>query len=497
MLFASWQLASQNLSSLLGGSIGLLLALALSQLSLNDWGWRVPFAFGVLIAPVGITIRRQLVETLEKPSRERARGATAILSAVIRSNWRGVLLGLALISGGTITQYFLITMTPYAIRTLHLPASSAMLERSLQDHRLLGALTGGVLADRWGIRPVVIASRIGLMIVLFPVMKFLVANPSATTLVLAITILSLLHAAGVAVVVALMPLIFPPGIRSTGLALTYALGVAIFGGTATYVITWLVGVTGDPLASTYYVMAANVVVLLAALAIRNSDEPAAAWPRRDRSQDKRACGSLASPPFVAGFPPKKPDSTDLDRASQFRQFDSRTSAARAPDCAKARPAACECPAEDGPIAAISLNYRGLIARYTDAIRQSDFKANIAILFVAFMMGPVLGNYPRFPHYLPIPFVMLPFLIVYICLLAVLIPRYPKRGGKHFIVSRNATINDFAKVVEAEDELEQLKLRCSVLSELLWWKTLYIRVSFFVAMASIVASMFLLVYIWYV
>ena len=92
--------------------------------------------------------------------------------------------------------------------------------------------------------------------------------------------------------------------------------------------------------------------------------------------------------------------------------------------------------------------------------------------------------------------MLPFLIVYICLLAVLIPRYPKRGGKHFIVSRNATISDFAKVVEAEDELEQLKLRCSVLSELLWWKTLYIRISFFVAMASIVASMFLLVYIWY-
>ncbi|HEY5207016.1 MAG TPA: hypothetical protein VIJ63_20810 [Roseiarcus sp.] len=142
-------------------------------------------------------------------------------------------------------------------------------------------------------------------------------------------------------------------------------------------------------------------------------------------------------------------------------------------------------------------YRGLIAGYTDAIRQSDFKANIAILFVAFMMGPVLGNYPKFPHYLPIPFVMLPFLIVYIGLLAVLIPRYPKRGGKHFIVSRNATIDDFANVIEAEDELEQLKLRCSVLSELLWWKTLYIRISFFVAMASIVASMVLLVTIWYV
>jgi predicted MFS family arabinose efflux permease len=203
---------------------------------------------------VGIYIRRQLVETLEKPPQQRVGGVAAILSAVIRSNWRGVLLALALISGGTITQYFLITMTPYAIRTLHLPPSSAMLGAiTLGITGCLGALTGGALADRW-------------------------ANPSAMTLASAITILSLLHAAGVAVVVALMPLIFPPGIRSTGLALTYALGVAIFGGTATYVITWLVGVTGDPLASTYYVMAANVVVLLAALAITNSDDPAAAWP---------------------------------------------------------------------------------------------------------------------------------------------------------------------------------------------------------------------------
>ncbi len=279
ILFASWQLASQNLSGLLGGLIGLLLALALSQSSLNQWGWRVPFAFGVLIAPVGVYIRSQLVETLQKPRQMRERRATAILSAVIRSNWRGVLLGLALISGGTITQYFLITMTPYAIRTLHLPASSAMLGAiTLGITGCLGALAGGALADRWGLRPVVIAPRIVLMIVLFPVMKFLIANPSGATLVLAIAILSLLHAASVAVGVALIPLIFPSEIRATGLALTYALGVAIFGGTATYVVTWLVGATGDPLASTYYVLAANVVLLLAALAIRNSDYTAGAWP---------------------------------------------------------------------------------------------------------------------------------------------------------------------------------------------------------------------------
>lgn len=278
ILFASWQLASQNLGSLLSGLIGLLLALTLTQSSLNGWGWRVPFAFGVLIAPVGVYIRSRLVETLERAPAGTAPHAGAIVLEVLRSNWRAVLLGLALISGGTITQYFLIAMTPYAIRTLHLPASSAMLgAMTLGITGCLGSLAGGALADRWGLRRVVIVSRILLMIALFPVMRFLIASPSATTLVVAITILSLLHAAGVAVLVALIPLIFPHGTRSTGLAITYALGVAIFGGTATYVVTWLVGATGDALASSYYVMAANVVLLVAVLSIRGAGYSAAAW----------------------------------------------------------------------------------------------------------------------------------------------------------------------------------------------------------------------------
>jgi hypothetical protein len=150
---------------------------------------------------------------------------------------------------------------------------------------------------------------------------------------------------------------------------------------------------------------------------------------------------------------------------------------------------------DRPASDLSQPYRSLIAAYTDSIRASDFKANIAILFVAFMMGPILGNYTRFPSYLPIPFVLLPFLIVYLCLFLVLIPRYPKRGSKNFLVSRIATAAEFENVAETEDEIEQLKLRCAVLSELLWWKTFYINVGFVVAMVCIVLTIMLLLYVW--
>lgn len=279
MLFASWQLASQNLGSLVSGVIGVLLALALSHTSYSDWGWRVPFAFGVLIAPVGLYIRSRLPETLDKSNRKGDRTALGVLSRVVRHDWGRLALGVALVSGGTVTQYFLLTMTPYAIRTLHLPPSSAMLGTiTLGVTGCVGALSGGYLTDRFGIRPMAVVPRIGFMLALFPVMSFLVAHAGAASLVLSISCLSFLHAMGGSAGITLIPYIFPAAVRATGLAISYSLGVAIFGGTATYVVTWLVGVTGNPLASTYYVMAANVLILCSVWAVRNVDLESGEWP---------------------------------------------------------------------------------------------------------------------------------------------------------------------------------------------------------------------------
>ena len=140
-------------------------------------------------------------------------------------------------------------------------------------------------------------------------------------------------------------------------------------------------------------------------------------------------------------------------------------------------------------------YRSLIAGYNEAIRANDFKANIAFLFAAFMMGSVLYNYTYFPSYLPVELVLIPFLILYFCLFMVLLPRYPRRGAKNFLVRRNLTPADFDNVAETEDDIEQLKLRCAVLSDILWWKTQFIRVGFLLSIVCVFLSMLLLLYVW--
>ncbi len=141
-------------------------------------------------------------------------------------------------------------------------------------------------------------------------------------------------------------------------------------------------------------------------------------------------------------------------------------------------------------------YRSLIAGYTEAIRASDTKANIAFLFVEFMMISVLYNYTSFPSYLPVQLVLLPFVTVYSCLFMVLIPRYPKRGARNFRVERNLTPADFENVAGTEDDIEQLKLRCAVLSDILWWKTLWIRAAFILAIVCVFLTLFLLLYLWF-
>lgn len=51
---ASWQFATQGASTLLASAFGLGMSYWLSEAQIQEWGWRIPFAFGLLIGPVGL-----------------------------------------------------------------------------------------------------------------------------------------------------------------------------------------------------------------------------------------------------------------------------------------------------------------------------------------------------------------------------------------------------------------------------------------------------------
>lgn len=70
--------------------------------------------------------------------------------------------------------------------------------------------------------------------------------------------------------ITIMPELFPKEVRATGMAIVYSVGIALFGGFAQFIVTWLIKVSGDPLSPSWYVVGCGLVSLLPLLAIRGS-----------------------------------------------------------------------------------------------------------------------------------------------------------------------------------------------------------------------------------
>ena len=278
--FGSWQFASQNIGSIIAGVIGVIIALTLSEEMTNDWGWRIPFLLGILIAPIGFYIRRNLNETLD--AGEAHGSMTAVLGDVVRRHARRVGLCILVISGATITQYFFIYTTTYAITTLGYSQRIAMTSNlTMGVVGTLFAVVGGVLADRFGIKAVAVIPRLAIVALLYPALLLVVSSGSPGVFILVVAALMVPHAMSSAAGIILIPKIFPAAVRTSGLSISYALGVTIFGGTAQVVFTWVIGATGDKLSWVWYIIVMGLVSVLATLAIRVPRERSASGTLTD------------------------------------------------------------------------------------------------------------------------------------------------------------------------------------------------------------------------
>lgn len=266
-LFASWQLASQGAAGLVAGAIGLLLTLNLTPADMLAWGWRVPFAVGLLLVPLAIYLRHAMPETLH------ATPLDASHSGVMGLKRRRGLITLAVlvVIGGTVSTYVGNFMTTYAITTLKMSPVLAMGATVVGGvSTLVFSLVGGWLCDRFGRRPTMFWPRVAAAVLTVPAFMLLIAQPSAGMLFAVSGFLAALTAVSGAASLVAIPELLPRGIRATGMSIAYAVGVSVFGGTTQFVITWLIGVTGNPAAPAWYVAGASVVTALAMLAMPES-----------------------------------------------------------------------------------------------------------------------------------------------------------------------------------------------------------------------------------
>lgn len=125
-------------------------------------------------------------------------------------------------------------------------------------------------------------------------------------------------------------------------------------------------------------------------------------------------------------------------------------------------------------------YSGLITTYMENINTTDFKANLVVLFVAIMMGPIIAERDKYPSFLPLPLIMTPFLVAFLSLLICVLPRYPRSGAGRFILSANPSREEF---LASEPTVVALQSRCAMLSRILAVKTVLLLVAIYIVLVS--------------
>lgn len=261
-LYGSWQLASQGLAALVAGIIGVLLTLSLSPEQMLSWGWRLPFLLGSVLIFVAIFLRRHMPESLDMDEGGRPQAA-AQPRPRLRHYARPALLGVLVVIGGTVSTYVSTYMTSYAIVTLKLTPVVGMLATVTYGLvTWLGSLLGGWLSDRYGRKPVILWPRVALAVLTLPAFLLLLEHTNLATLALTTLLLAGLTAISGAPSIVMIPEQFPRHVRALGLSIVYAVGVAVFGGSTQFVVTWLIEVSGNPAAPALYVVATSILTIV-------------------------------------------------------------------------------------------------------------------------------------------------------------------------------------------------------------------------------------------
>jgi MFS transporter, MHS family, proline/betaine transporter len=270
-LIGSASVASLVIGFLLGSVISIIVKLPLTDAQYESWGWRIPFLLGVIIGFIGLYIRQYCEEspTYSQAKAEGTLSATPVRDALIHE-WRHILQAIGI--------YLTVTMPFYLVTAYFMTFTQNTLGRSKEEALLLNTINmlillvlsplSAWLSDRVGRRKVMMVMAVVGFFFTYPLFTLLL-TPDFTSILLAQAAFAAINALYIGPIPAMLVELFPTRLRYTGMALSYNICAALFGGTAPIVCQWLITETGNNYSIAYYVMICAVVSLIALFAYRD------------------------------------------------------------------------------------------------------------------------------------------------------------------------------------------------------------------------------------
>lgn len=263
-LYGSWQQVSIVAGLLVGSGMGAALGTVLSEEALNSYGWRITFILGIVVGLVGLYLRLRLEDT---PAFRALEEHEEVESAPIKESFvshnKESLTAIGFTVGWTVSYYILLTYMPtFVSETAGLPLTQALVSNAIGLAVLMALIPfTGALSDRVGRKPLLIAFAALITLATYPLF-LLISTGSFLLVVLGQmifgVIIALFSGPGPAALVEM----FPTNVRYSALGVSYNLAVALFGGTAPFIATYLISRTGSNASPGLYLIAASVITLV-------------------------------------------------------------------------------------------------------------------------------------------------------------------------------------------------------------------------------------------
>ena len=225
--------------TLIGGQLTAIVVLLLLQkvfltsAELKEWGWRIPFAIGALLAIFAAVMRRGLHETEAFVEAKKAVKPTGSIATLLRYP-RELLLVVGLTAGGTAAFYTFTTYMQTFVKLsvgLSEDQTTFVIFGTLLFATLLQPLYGA-LSDRIGRKPLLIFFGVAGTLATVPILTMLKETKEPLYVFLLICCAWIFVAGYTSINAIVKAELFPTNVRALGVGLPYAITVSIFGGTA-------------------------------------------------------------------------------------------------------------------------------------------------------------------------------------------------------------------------------------------------------------------------
>lgn len=269
--FTSFTLAGSQAGSILATVIVIPVA-SMSTSALLSWGWRVPFLLSAIVVAVGVRIRRSLPESPAFEEQQELHGVPKAPLAALFRNYTPDLLKVIFAALGSVNAtIFGIYALTYGVNTMHLPRTALLSLQILVNLIALAAIpAAGVLADRFGRKPVFVIGVLGTAVMIWPFIWALSQRNLVLVYVFAIVMVGVFFSGFGGAALPLWPEQFDTRVRMSGVAIGTQFGFAM-GGFAPAIAAALAGPgLRDWVPVAAWTCAAAVVSAIAGLTMRET-----------------------------------------------------------------------------------------------------------------------------------------------------------------------------------------------------------------------------------